>query len=121
MQALERALALDARYGPALAWRSFLLRAAERLEEAYQQARRAVEAAPHSSLCRQALADSLFALGRNRAATGEATRAVRLDPLSPGAAVSLGRALLQEGDSDGALREATRAVIEKRPPVFRGR
>jgi tetratricopeptide (TPR) repeat protein len=34
MQALERALALDARYGPALARRSFLLRAAERLEEA---------------------------------------------------------------------------------------
>jgi tetratricopeptide (TPR) repeat protein len=108
--ALDRALALDPKYAPALSWQSFLLRAEGRLEAANETAEQAVAAAPHSSLARQSLSDAAFALGRTGEAREEATRAVALNPLSPGARVSLGRALLHAGRIDRAAEEAGKAV-----------
>jgi Tfp pilus assembly protein PilF len=109
-RALDQAIALDAGFAQAHAWRAFLLRAEGRLEEAETSARRAAGLAPLSSLARSALADALFAQGRTRDAREEARRAVALNPLSPAARVSLGRALLQDGEIERALEQANAAV-----------
>jgi tetratricopeptide (TPR) repeat protein len=111
-EALERALALDPSCAYARAWRSEMLGALGRAEEAIADARAATQLDPLSPRALRNLAERLYFAGRFEEAIAAAVRAREVVPDDWRALVVQGKSQLAAGAAGAALPTLERAVHE---------
>ncbi|RXK52416.1 tetratricopeptide repeat protein [Aquirufa rosea] len=108
----SEAVALDAKFGPALYKKVEMLQSMKRLDEAEQEAQKLVKLLPDSSACHRLQGDIFFEKEMNNQALASYEKAIQLDTNSVEALINKGVVLQTIGELDLAEKSFRHALTK---------